>query len=83
MKKKKMEDKEKQLKEKLIEYLQKNLQKINKEKIQELKIEIGRLNKELDNLASQPDEIEVIEMLNLFGEKEIKKINKTQQKGRK
>jgi hypothetical protein len=79
-KKKKLERKEQKLKEKLIESIQKNSEKINKEKIQKLKIEIEKLNKELDNLASQPDEIEIIEIPNLFGEKEIKKINKTKEK---
>jgi adenine-specific DNA-methyltransferase len=82
-KKKKLEGKEQKLKEKLIESIQKNSEKINKEKIQKLKIEIEKLNKELDNLASQPDEIEIIEIPNLFGEKEIKKINKTKEKRKK
>ena len=79
-KKIKIEEKENKLKKELIESIQKSVQKINKEKIQELKIEIGRLNKELDNFAGQPDEIEVIETTNLFGEKEIKNINKTEAK---
>ena len=79
-KKKELERKEEKLKETLVVSMQKSLQKINKERIQKLKIEIERLNKELDNLSGQPDEIEVIEIPNLFGEKEIKKINKTEAK---
>ncbi|PIZ12654.1 MAG: hypothetical protein COY53_09010, partial [Elusimicrobia bacterium CG_4_10_14_0_8_um_filter_37_32] len=79
-KKKELERKEEKLKETLIESMQKSIEIKNKKRIQELKIEIGRLNKELDNLLGQPDEIEVIETPNLFGEIEIEKINKTQQK---
>ena len=79
-KKKQLEEKEKKLKETLIESMQRSLEIKNKKRIQELKIEIERLNKELDNLAGKPDEIEIIEIPDLFGEKEIKEINKTQQK---
>ncbi len=77
MEKQKLKIKDEKLKKNLLESIQESSRKINKEKIQKLKIEIGKLNKELGSIVNQPDEIQIIEISNLFGEKEIKKINRT------
>ncbi|NWF49866.1 MAG: Eco57I restriction-modification methylase domain-containing protein [Ignavibacteriaceae bacterium] len=79
-KKKELERREEELKKALIESMKKSIEIINKKRIQEYKIEIERLNKELVNLSGQTDEIKIIETSNLFGEKEKETINKTEAK---
>jgi hypothetical protein len=78
--KKKLEEKDEKLKKNLIIAMQKNLQKVNNEKIHRLKQEIEQLTTELQKLSKQPDEIVTIETTDLFGHKEVKTVNKTQQK---
>jgi len=79
-KKKELEKKEEKLKETLIGAMQKSVQKINKERIQILKVEIERLDKEMKNLSGQLDEIKVIEITDLLGRIRVKRINKTEEK---
>ena len=79
-KKKKLEDSEDKLKETLIKTIQNNVKNINDKRLRELEKEIERSNDELTQLNAQPDEIVIEEHRNLFDEKEINKINKTQEK---
>src|SRR3989338_1042270 len=75
-----LEKNERKLRNELAQSIQQNIQKINKEKIQSLKLKLKESDKELHQFFNQPEEIETIEVTNLFGEKKITKINKAKEK---
>ena len=79
-KKNKLEENEDKLKETLIKTIQNNVKVVNENKVQSLEKEIEKSNNELNKLNAQPDEVVIEEHRNLFNEKEIQEINKTQEK---
>jgi len=77
----KLEQKEEKLKSELFELIQKTTEKINKEKIQNLKLEIEKLKKELEELDNAPKEIKEIGIQKtFFGKEEKINVNITQRR---
>lgn len=79
-KKIKLEEHEKIVREKLAELIKHRYQIVIDDRIDELQNSVNYLENNRDKVKSNPDEVEVFERTNLFGEKEKKELNKTQNK---
>ena len=67
---------DKKLREKLSNEIKRILIKKNDDDVRNLEQDLKQASQELNNIINQPEEIEIIENTNLFGEKEQIRINK-------
>ncbi len=75
-----LEKEEKKLRRELADILENKYKTIIEGKIKKLSEKTKLINQEIETLRQQPDEIEILETIDLFGDKRLRKINKTKEK---
>ena len=76
----KFQNQDKKLRKEMSEIIKTLLSKRNEVEIVKIQTDIEKAKLDLQRLEVGPEQIEIIETTNLFGEKEIKKINKKEEK---